>query len=125
MRSTWIILLLFSLSCDVPQESTNEVIDPLASWNDGVTKMSILHFIDGVVNPESEHFVRPADRIAVFDNDGTLWPEQPFYFQLFFTLDRVRALADAHPEWQDTEPFKAVLEGDMGALLSQGEHGLL
>ena len=99
--------------------------DPLQSWNDGATKQSIIEFVTKVSSPESVDYVPPAERIAVFDNDGTLWAEQPLYFQLFFAFDRVKALAPEHPEWRDTQPFKAVLENDLEAVLSGGEHALL
>jgi phosphoglycolate phosphatase-like HAD superfamily hydrolase len=75
--------------------------------------------------PGGPDFVPPAERIATFDNDGTLWSEQPMYFQLAFTIDRVKALAPKHPEWREKQPFKAVLEGDMKTLAASGERGLL
>lgn len=119
------LIVALIVSCDAPQESMVDIVDPLPSWNEGVAKMSIIHFIDGAINPENEHYIMPADRIAVFDNDGTLWSEQPAYFQLFFAMDRIRTLAIDHPEWQHEQPFKAVLEGNMNDLMAQGEHGLL
>ena len=79
--------------------------DPLPSWNDGVVKQAIVSFVDRVTRSTSSDLVPLAERIAVFDNDGTLWAEQPAYFQLLFALDRVRALAPRHPEWKTTEPF--------------------
>ncbi|HEX7374666.1 MAG TPA: HAD family hydrolase [Steroidobacteraceae bacterium] len=97
----------------------------LASWNDGASKTRIVRFVEDVTNPASRNFVPPAERIAVFDNDGTLWSEQPLYFQLAFVLDRIRQLAPQHPEWQGTEPFKSVLTGDQAGLAASGEHGLL
>jgi len=99
--------------------------DPLLSWKDTASKAAIVKFVNRVTTEGSMDFVPPADRIAVFDNDGTLWSEQPMYFQLAFALDRVKALAPQHPEWKDQQPFKAVLEGDMNALAETGEHGLL
>ncbi len=101
------------------------VADPLASWNDGASKARILSFVQGVTDPTGKTYVPPAERIAVFDNDGTLWTEQPMYFQLAFILDRVHALAPQHPEWTTTEPFKSVLAGDMAGVAAAGEHGLL
>lgn len=95
--------------------------EPLPSWKDGVTRTAIVEFVEAVTNPESADFVPPAERIAVFDNDGNLWAEKPVYFQLFFALDRIRALAPRHPEWKETQPFKAALEGDMKTL-AQGGH---
>ena len=100
-------------------------IDPLPSWNDGEVKQAIVSYVQGVTNPESDTFIPVADRIATFDNDGCLWSEQPAYFQLFFAIDRVKALASDHPEWKEEQPFKAVLENDMKTLASFGEHGLL
>jgi phosphoserine phosphatase len=99
--------------------------DPLPSWNDGPAKARILAFVQAVTEPGGKSYVAPADRIAVFDNDGTLWSEQPAYFQLMFAIDRVKALAPRHPEWKTQQPFKAVLEGDMKALAASGEKGLL
>jgi phosphoserine phosphatase len=92
--------------------------DPLASWNDGATKKRILAFVASVTDPAGEHYVAPEERIAVFDNDGTLWAEQPLYFQLVFALDRVRVQAADHPEWKEQDPFRAVLSGDPEALES-------
>jgi len=97
----------------------------LPSWNEGATKQSILDFAAAVTGEGSPDFVPPAERIATFDNDGTLWVEHPMYTQLVFVLDRVKALAPQHPEWKDTQPFKAALEGDMKTLTGSGEHGLL
>jgi phosphoserine phosphatase len=93
---------------------------PLASWNDGKGKQSILDFVKRVTTERSPDFVPVVERIAVFDNDGTLWCEQPFYFQGLFVFDRVRALAPQHPEWKDKQPFKAVLENDMKTLDAAG-----
>ncbi len=87
--------------------------DPLPSWNDGKTKSAIVDFVQAVTNPESPDFVPVAERIATFDNDGTLWSEQPIYFQVQFALDRVKALAPTHPNWQTEEPFASVLKGDI------------
>ena len=99
--------------------------DALPSWNDGATKKAITEFVSRVTVQGGSDFVPPAERVAVFDNDGTLWLEQPMYVQLAFALDRVKALASQHPEWKDKQPFKAVLEGDMKALAAAGEHGLV
>src|SRR5688572_30488051 len=87
--------------------------DPLPSWNDGTSKKSIIGFVARVTTKGSSQFVPPAERIATFDNDGTLWAEQPLYFQLQFAIDRVKALAPKHPEWTDKEPFKSLLAGDV------------
>jgi hypothetical protein len=97
----------------------------LPSWNEGATKESILSFVAAVTREGSRDFVPPVDRIATFDNDGTLWVEQPMYTQLSFALDRVKTLASTNPEWKDTQPFKAALEGDMKTLAETGERGLI
>ena len=99
--------------------------DPLPSWNEGNAKQAILGFVTAVTREGSPDFVPPPERIATFDNDGTLWVEQPMYTQLAFAIDRVKALAPLHPEWKDKEPFKAVLEGDLKALAASGEKGLV
>jgi hypothetical protein len=98
--------------------------DQLPSWNDGATKNSILQFVAKVTKTGSPDFVPPAGRIAVFDNDGTLWAEQPMYFQFFFVLDRVKKLAPRHPEWQTHEPFASILKGDVKSALAGGEQAL-
>ena len=100
-------------------------VDPLPSWNAGAGKARIVAFVQAVTEPGGKDFVAPADRIAVFDNDGTLWSEQPMYFQLAFALDRVRALAPKHPQWKTKQPFRAAIEGDMKTLAAAGEHGML
>jgi phosphoglycolate phosphatase-like HAD superfamily hydrolase len=99
--------------------------DPLPSWNAGATKSAIVDFVGRVTKEGGPDYVPPEARIATFDNDGTLWAEQPMYFQLAFALDRIKALAPQHPEWKDTQPFKGVLEGDNKALEASGEKGLL
>jgi len=98
--------------------------DPLPSWNDGAAQTAIVDFVDKVTTPSARDFVPEPERIAVFDNDGTLWSEQPMYVQLAFVLDRVKALAPQHPEWKDKQPFKAALEGDLEALGVSGPRGL-
>lgn len=99
--------------------------DPLPAWHDGATKAAITDFVRAVTTNGSDRYVPADERIAVFDNDGTLWPEQPAYVQLLFAIDRIKALAAAHPEWRDQPPFRAALQGDMAALAAAGEHGLL
>src|SRR5712692_10402887 len=99
--------------------------DPLPSWNDTSAKQAIVDFVGRVTKAGGPDFVAPAERIATFDNDGTLWVEQPMYVQMAFALDRVKALAPLHPEWKDAQPFKAVLEGDMKTLAEAGERGLV
>ena len=95
--------------------------DSLPSWNDGAAKKSVVEFVAKVTKEGGPDFVPPAERIAVFDNDGTLWAEQPMYFQLFFALDRVKALAPQHPEWKTKEPFASLLKGDVKGALAGGE----
>ncbi len=99
--------------------------DQLPSWRDGSSKKAIVSFVERVTTSGSPDFVPPAERIAAFDNDGTLWAEQPAYFQLLFAIDRVKALSNSHPEWKDTEPFASVLRGDLKAALAGGERALL
>ena len=99
--------------------------DPLPSWNDGPRKTAIVNFVKRTTSKGSPDFVKPAERIAVFDNDGTLWCEQPMYFQVLFAFDRIKAEAGKHPEWKEKKPFKSVLAGDMQGLAAMGEKGLL
>ena len=99
--------------------------DPLPSWNSSTAKKAITNFIAGVTMEHGPNYVPIPERIAVFDNDGTLWSEQPMYVQMVFALDRVKALAPQHPEWKEKQPFKAPLEGDMKMLFSSGEEGLI
>jgi phosphoglycolate phosphatase-like HAD superfamily hydrolase len=98
--------------------------DPLPSWNEGAAKQSITDFVARVTTQGGPDFLPPAERIATFDNDGTLWAEQPAYFQLVFAIDRVKALAPQHPEWTTQQPYKAVLDGDVQALAAAGEKGI-
>jgi phosphoglycolate phosphatase-like HAD superfamily hydrolase len=99
--------------------------DPLASWNDGPTKKSIVDFVARVTKAGGIDYVAPEERIATFDNDGTLWSEQPYYFQLSFALDRVKALAPQHLEWRSKEPFKSILARDLKRIFAGGEHALV
>jgi len=99
--------------------------DSLESWNDLPAKQAIIRFVRDATTPDTTTFVPPAERIAVFDNDGTLWAEQPIYFQFVFALDRVKAVAPKHPEWKTTPPFDAILKGDMAAFAAYGEKGLM
>ena len=96
----------------------------LPSWNDGPTKKAILEFVAAVTDENGNDYVEPAERIATFDNDGTLWVEQPIYTQFAFAMDRVKALAPGHPEWKTTQPFQALLEGDHAALAAAGKKGI-
>lgn len=116
--------LLFT-SCQDDQVVSESDQDPLPSWNEGKVKSAILDFVDNAADSTSPDFIEAGERIAVFDNDGTLWSEKPVYFQLFFAMDRVRELALRHPEWKEQQPFKAVLEDDMETLAGFGEHGIL
>ncbi len=99
--------------------------EPLPSWNEGASKKAIVDYVAKVTDKGSRDYVLPKDRIAVFDNDGTLWCEQPLYFQFVFALDRVKAMAPAHPEWKDKEPFKSAIAGDAKGLMASGEKGLI
>jgi len=128
----FILMAFLMYSCNT--EKTNaksenspskSIQNPLPSWNEGETKTAIITYVNAVSNKNSADFIEVKDRIATFDNDGNLWSEQPAYFQLFFAIDRVKAMAADHPEWKNKQPFKAVLENDMEALAKQGEHGLL
>ena len=98
--------------------------DPLPSWNDGPAKTAITDFVANVTEEGGPDFVPEPERIATFDNDGTLWAEQPMYVQLAFAIDRVKALSNQHPEWKDQQPFKAVLDNDLEALAKSGQHGI-
>ncbi len=102
-----------------------QAADPLPSWNEGKARQSIVAFVEKVTKPGSPDFVPPAERIATFDNDGTLWAEQPMYFQLLFALDRVKVLAPQHPEWKDKEPFASLLKGDVKSALAGGEKAIM
>ncbi|MCW8984592.1 MAG: haloacid dehalogenase-like hydrolase [Thermoanaerobaculales bacterium] len=122
-----LLILVASIACNQATDPVrvDATADPLRSWNEGAAKRAILEFVARVTDPASPEFVREAERIATFDNDGTLWAEQPLYFQLFFAIDRVKALAPEHPEWAEQQPFKAVLENDLEALAAGGKRGLL
>jgi haloacid dehalogenase-like hydrolase len=98
--------------------------EPLPSWNDGPAKQSILAFVEKVTKEGSPDFVRVPERIAVFDNDGTLWAEQPIYTQVLFLVDRIKALAPEHPEWKTKEPFASLLDGNLHGVAATGEAGL-
>jgi phosphoserine phosphatase len=124
MGLTVVLIAAFLFSCSV--KDTPEASGPiLPSWNEGQAKSSIIDFVNDVTNENSPNFVKTEERIAVFDNDGNLWSEKPIYFQLIFATDRIKELAPDHPEWKETQPFKAVLENDVDALVASGKHGLL
>jgi phosphoserine phosphatase len=99
--------------------------DPLPSWNNGTTKSAIVAAVKEATTPGTPGFIPAPERIATFDNDGTLWVEQPMYTQLAFALDRVKALAPQHPEWKTQEPFASLLKGDLSAALAGGDHAIL
>jgi hypothetical protein len=105
--------------------TTVRAADPLSSWKDTAPRKAIVAFLEKVTTPGSADFIPAAERIAVFDNDGTLWAEQPMYFQLAFALDRVKALAPQHPEWKTKEPFASLLKGDLKGALAGGERAML
>lgn len=104
--------------------SHSRAADPFPSWNETAAKKALLEFVDRVTREDSPDFVPPAERIATFDNDGTLWSEQPMYFQLLFALDRVKALAPEHPEWKSKEPFASLLQGEVKGSLAGGEKAI-
>jgi len=127
-KALTLAVLLVTLAAGVAQAAdpakaaTN---DPLASWNQGSAKKAIVDFVANATKEGSPGFVPHPERIAVFDNDGTLWAEQPMYFQFAFALDRVKALAPQHPEWQTQEPFASLLKGDVKAALAGGERAVV
>jgi phosphoglycolate phosphatase-like HAD superfamily hydrolase len=115
----WLLALLLVLPLASP------AAEVLPSWKDGPSRQAIEAFVTAVTREGDKDFIPPAERIAVFDNDGTLWSEQPMYFEVLFALDEVKRMAPQHPEWKDKQPFKAVLENDQKALAAAGEKGLL
>ena len=118
---TWLAaLLLTCCACGAAVAA-----DPLPSWNNTPTKQAILKFVAETTKPGAPGFVPPAERIATFDNDGTLWAEQPLYAQGVFAIDRVRAMAPEHPDWKDKEPFKTILSGDLKSAMASGEQGMV
>jgi phosphoglycolate phosphatase-like HAD superfamily hydrolase len=120
-RGLIVAACLVALSCGAARAQS----DPLPSWNGGATKSSIIDFVGRVTKEGGADFVPVPERIATFDNDGTLWAEQPVYFQVAFAFDRIKALAPQHPEWKDAEPYKTVLKGDEKALSALDEKSLL
>ena len=119
------LMVLTSCARPVADEPAAVATDPLPSWNEGAAKDAVLDFVDRVTDPAGPAFVAEPERIAVFDNDGTLWAERPIYFQLLFAMDRVKAMAPDHPEWATTQPFMAVLEDDKEAVAASGVRGIL
>lgn len=130
-----LIALGVLVACSSPQDKTakkaeddvskTETQDPLPSWNDGATKQAILDFVKKTTTEGSADFVSVKNRIATFDNDGNLWSEQPLYFQLIFAMDRIKAMAKDHPEWENEEPYKSILEGNVEKALSGGTKSIL
>ena len=125
VKLTLLYVLTFVLASICIDVAIAQATDPLPSWNDGKAKQSIVAFVEKMTTPGSPDFVPPAERIATFDNDGTLWAEKPMYFQLFFALDRVKELAPQHPEWKDKEPFASLLKGDVKTALAGGDKAIL
>ena len=117
MKSILVLLLLANTAI--------AAVDPLPSWNNTAPKKSIVAFVEKVTKPGSQNFVPLKERVATFDNDGTLWSEQPVYFQYYFAFDRIKALAPQHPEWKKKEPFASVLKGDLNGTLASGDKGLM
>jgi phosphoglycolate phosphatase-like HAD superfamily hydrolase len=117
MKSIFLSLLLIFSGSTLAQ-------DPLPAWNDGLSKKAIIRFVNETTQPDSKQFIPPEERIAVFDNDGTLWSEQPLYVQLAFAIDRIKTLAPQNPQWKTQQPFKAVLENDIPTIKASGHKGL-
>ena len=118
LRAWTVVCLFVAVNTSLAQS------DPLPSWNGGANKQAIIDFVNTVTKEGGPHFVPTPQRIAAFDNDGTLWSEQPIYFQFAFALDRVKALSPQHPEWKTQQPFKAVLDNDLKSVAESGEKGL-
>jgi phosphoserine phosphatase len=120
--SMFLLVILMNVSSDFGK-TTAQSTDPLPSWNDGAAKQAIIEFVQATTDKSGPEYVQPSDRIATFDQDGTLWVEHPIYTQAVFALNRVKTLAPQHPEWQTQDPFKAILKGDLEAIaqFSEGE----
>src|SRR5262249_23210577 len=118
-----LIVAVFTLAAGFVSPAFSQ--ESLPSWNDTAAKSRIMAFVKATVTDGGEGYVAPEDRIAVFDNDGTLWAEQPYYVQLGFMLDRVKTLAPQHPEWKEKEPFKSILAGDLKGIAKSGEKGIV
>jgi hypothetical protein len=125
----YIVSFVLAFACNANAQSnygnSSATNDPLPSWNEGTVKQSIIAYVKDAADSVSKNFIPVNDRIAVFDNDGTLWAEQPLYFQFFFVFDRIKEMAPRHPEWKTEEPFKSVLAGDIKSALASGEKGLV
>ena len=125
MKRAYPILLTLGFALVFLAAATAQAKDPLPSWNAGKTKQAIIQFVEDVTKQGGPNYVPPAERIATFDNDGTLWVEYPMYTQVLFAFDRVKELAPQHPEWKTKQPFKALLEGDMKTVGASGMKGLM
>ncbi len=129
MLSSLSVLLVLMSSCQKGQEKMEITpvgsADPLPSWNDGQSKKATIDFVTKTTTEGSADFIPVTERIACFDNDGTLWSEQPLYFQFIFALDRIKELVPQHPEWKKQEPFSFILKGDMKSALAGGEKALM
>jgi phosphoserine phosphatase len=119
----WILLVVSVAACAA--DTTSQAEDPLPSWNAGPARDAVIEFVERATTPGGEDFVPEPERIAVFDNDGTLWSEQPMYFQLRFAIDRLRAMAPDHPEWRENPVLSAVLDEDWGTVADAGVAGVL
>ena len=125
VKMIFVLLVFIGLNCGPAISAEQANNDALPSWNEGAAKKSIFDFVARVTREGSPDYVKPEERIATFDNDGTLWAEQPMYFQIIFAMDRVKALAPKHPDWKTKQPFKAVFDNDTKALALLGETGFL
>ena len=124
-RTFLAVLLALGLSSLVPLQAPAAPADPLPSWNDGTTKQSIIDFVAAVTKEGGPDYVKPAERIATFDNDGTLRIEQPLYAQFAFAIDRVKATPNQHPEWKTPSHSRSILKGDLKGLAASGEKGMV
>ena len=125
VKMIFVLLVFIGLNCGPAISAEQANNDALPSWNEGAAKKSIFDFVARVTREGSPDYVKPEERIATFDNDGTLWAEQPMYFQIIFAMDRVKALAPKHPDWKTKQPFMAVLDNDTKILAALGEKGFL
>src|SRR5262249_27966990 len=128
MTHAWsarLLLLAPLVLLDSGRLEASHRVDPLPSWRDGAAERSIVDFVAAVTREGSPSWVPPAERVAVFDNDGTLWTEQPIPVELQFAIDRVRALAPSHPEWKGRQPFDAALSDDLETLAKGGDEGIM
>lgn len=124
----WRLIMVFALFVLLSGQMARAATDPaaaLSSWNDSVARTQIIDFVKRTTQEGGADYIKPAERIAVFDNDGTLWSEQPVYFQLIFLMDRIKELAPQHPEWKNQQPFKGILENDMHAVAATGNEGIM